>query len=61
MRMYEIKKIPIEYIDVPDVRARSRYTPEQLEFLRGSLAKYGHVSTVLVRPTQNDRFELIDG
>ena len=57
----KIEKIPLDRIDIPDVRARSRYTPEQLEFLRGSLSKYGHVSTVLVRPTQNDRFELIDG
>lgn len=54
-------QIPINKIDVPEERARARYSDEQRTYLRASLGKYGQLSDILVRPLEGDRYELIDG
>lgn len=54
-------KVKIESIDIPEERARARYTDEQRTYLRASLGKYGQLSEILVRPLEGDRYELIDG
>ena len=54
-------KVSIESIDIPDERARARYTDEQRAYLRASLGKYGQLSDILVRPLEGGRYELIDG
>lgn len=54
-------KVKIESIDIPDERARARYTDEQRAYLRASLGKYGQLSDILVRPLEEGRYELVDG
>jgi len=58
---HTILKIPIAKIKIPEVRARSQFTDEQLEFLKASLGKYGLLSYPIVRPLPDGSFELIDG
>lgn len=57
----EIRKIKISDIIIPEVRARSRFTDEQLEFLKQSLGKFGVLSYPIVRPLNNGKYELVDG
>jgi len=56
-----LQKIPISKIVIPEQRARSQFTEEQLAFLRGSLMKYGVLSYPIVRPKPDGTYELIDG
>lgn len=51
----------IDAIAIPDVRARSRLTEEQREFLHASKEKYGTLTFPVVRSTSSGKFELIDG
>jgi len=56
-----MKKVRIEDIIIPEVRARSRWTEEQVELLKASLAKFGVIQAPLVRPLPDGKYELIDG
>jgi len=56
-----LRKVKIEDIVIPEVRARSRWTEEQIELLRASLGKFGVLQAPLVRPLPDGKFELIDG
>lgn len=51
----------VESIEVPDVRARSKLTEEQKEFLHASKEKYGTLTFPVVRPAGKGKYELIDG
>jgi len=50
-----------EKIVVPEVRARSRMTPEQREFLRTSIARFKILSPIVVRQLPDGSYELVDG
>lgn len=56
-----VTKIPLDKIVIPERRARSTFTEEQLELLKASMQKFGLVSYPIVRPLEDGRFELIDG
>ncbi|MHA1631997.1 MAG: ParB/RepB/Spo0J family partition protein [Candidatus Freyarchaeota archaeon] len=56
-----LRKVKIEDIVIPEVRARSRWTEEQVQLLRASLGKFGVLQAPLVRPLPNGKYELIDG
>ncbi|RLI40204.1 hypothetical protein DRO59_09815 [Candidatus Bathyarchaeota archaeon] len=56
-----LKKVKIEDIVIPEVRARSRWTEEQVELLRASLGKFGVLQAPLVRVMPTGKYELIDG
>jgi len=58
---HTIVKIPVDRVVIPEVRARSQFTEEQLEFLRASLGKFGLLSYPLVRKLPDGSYELIDG
>lgn len=56
-----IQRIPLDKIVVPEVRASSHLTPEQEEIFRATVAKYGIINPVVVRPLGDGRYELIAG
>ena len=58
---HTIVRISVDRIVIPEVRARSQFTEEQLQFLKASLGKYGLLSYPIVRPLQDGNYELIDG
>jgi len=53
--------IKFEDIIIPDERARSRWTPDQKAILESTIKAYGQLSDPLVRPVDNDKYELVDG
>jgi len=55
------QRIPIDLIDIPEIRASSKFTEEQEAFFRYSAEKYGVLQPILVRPQGNGRYELIAG
>jgi len=55
------KRVPIEKIRVPEVRASSKLTPEQQAFFEGTVEKYGVLQPILIRPIGGGRYELIAG
>jgi len=56
-----LRKVKIDDIVIPEVRARSRWTEEQVQLLRASLGKFGVLQAPLVRPLPDGKYELIDG
>lgn len=54
-------EIPVDSIRIPEERARSRWTEEQLEFLKASLSRFGVVQFPIVRKLPDGSYELIDG
>jgi len=50
-----------DQIVVPEVRARSRMTPEQRKFLKASIARFKILAPVVVRPLPDGSYELVDG
>lgn len=56
-----LRRIPIDRITIPEARARSKWTDEQLSFLRASIGRYGILQFPIVRQVSPDSFELIDG
>jgi len=57
----EVKRIPLESITVPAVRASSKMTPEQLEFFKTTIDKVGVVQDPVVRALGEGKFELVAG
>ena len=56
-----LAEIPIEQIRVPEQRARSRWTEEQIEYLKASLSKFGVIQFPIVRKLPDGSYELVDG
>uniref|UniRef100_A0A6H2A3Y9 ParB-like N-terminal domain-containing protein n=1 Tax=viral metagenome TaxID=1070528 RepID=A0A6H2A3Y9_9ZZZZ len=56
-----LRKIPIEAIDIPDLRASSKFTPEQLEFFKATVDAVGIIQDPVVRPTEPGHYELVAG
>jgi len=56
-----LRKIPIEVIVVPEVRASSKFTPEQLEFFKSTVEAFGVVQDPVVRPLEPGKYELVAG
>jgi len=54
-------KISVSKIIIPKVRASSVLTPEQKAFFEGTVAKYGVLQPIVVRPLPGGRYELIAG
>ena len=57
----QLMEIPVDQIKIPDERARSRWTEEQIEYLKASLSKFGMIQFPIVRRLENGTYELIDG
>jgi len=56
-----LKKVPVELIKIPEVRASSRLDEEQREILKATIEKYGVLNEPLVRPLEDGTYELIAG
>jgi len=59
--MVRVEEIPIEAITVPVERARASFTPEQDAELEASIRNHGFTVPILVAPTPDGKFKLIDG
>jgi len=59
--MSETVRIPIAKIVVPEVRASSQMTPEQLEFFKATVSQVGVVQDPVVRALPDGSFELVAG
>jgi len=59
--MRELRKIPIARIKVPEIRASSRFDPEQEAWFRATVERFGVLNPILVRPLEGEEFELIAG
>lgn len=55
------QKIPVELIDIPEIRASSKFTEEQMAYFRATAEKYGILQPILVRRKDDSRYELIGG
>jgi len=53
--------IPVDRIRIPEVRASSRFTPEQEAFFKATVEKFGVLQPILVRKLEGDEYELIAG
>jgi len=54
-------KVPVDKIRIPDVRASSRFTPEQREFFEASVREFGVLQDPVVRDLGDGTYELIAG
>lgn len=54
-------RLPIDAIKIPEVRASSKLTPEQLEFFRATVEAVGVVQDPVVRSTGPGEYELVAG
>jgi len=54
-------EIPIDQIKIPESRARSQWTDDQLEYLKASLSKFGVIQFPIVRELSDGSYELVDG
>lgn len=54
-------KLPIDAIRIPDVRASSKLTPEQLEFFKATVEAVGVVQDPVVRSVGPGEYELVAG
>jgi len=61
MSLCEPKKVSIDDIIVPQERLRSIFDEETLQYLRGSIAKFGIVSPIIVAPGPENKYILVDG
>jgi len=57
----ELRRVPLELIDVNPAQPRRRFDPEALEALAASLRARGILQPVLVRPVAGGHYELIAG
>jgi len=57
----ELRRIPIEKIEVPEVRASSEFDEETLQYLYASVGEFGVLQPPVVRPIGGDKYELIAG
>jgi len=53
--------IPVDRIRIPEVRASSRFTPEQEAFFKATVERFGVLQPILVRKLEGDEYELIAG
>ena len=56
-----LKRVPIESISIPEVRASSRLDEDQQAVLKATVEKYGVLNEPIVRPTAGGNYELIAG
>jgi len=61
MGLSETVKVPVAKIVVPEVRASSRMTPDQLEFFKATVSQVGVVQDPVVRALPDGVFELVAG
>lgn len=54
-------RLPIDAIRIPDVRASSKLTPEQLEFFKATVEAVGVVQDPVVRSVGPGEYELVAG
>ena len=54
-------RLPIDAIRIPDVRASSKFTPEQLEFFKATVDAFGVVQDPVVRTLEPGVYELVAG
>lgn len=54
-------KVPVDKIIIPDVRASSRFTPEQLEFFQATIKEFGVAQDPVVRDLGDGTYELMAG
>lgn len=56
-----IQMLPLEQIETSRFQPRQSFTPEKIEELANSIREKGIIQPVLVRQTENGKFELIAG
>jgi len=56
-----LKRIKIQDIVIPKVRANSRLTEEQLAWFKATVQKYGVLQPILVRELPDGKYELLAG
>jgi len=57
----ELRKVKIEDIDVPEIRASSEFDEETLRYLYASIGEFGVLQPPIVRPIGENKYELIAG
>jgi len=57
----ELKRVPIESISIPEIRASSKLNEDQQAVLRATVEKYGVLNEPIVRPLKDGGYELIAG
>jgi len=57
----ELKRVKIEDIDVPEIRASSEFDEETLRYLYASIGEFGVLQPPIVRPIGENKYELIAG
>ncbi len=57
----KVEEIKVSDIIIPESRARATFTDEQYQELKASIEKNGFTVPILVKPTDNGKYELIDG
>jgi len=61
LRERRFERIRIDRIRIPEVRASSKLSDEQIAFFQATAEKYGILSPILVRPLADGSYELIGG
>lgn len=59
--MGKMESISIDSIVIPEVRASSKFTPEQLEFFQATVKELGVVNPITIRPLLEGGYELVAG
>ena len=58
--MEEVRRIPLDLIDLPETEARAEITREGLDELKESMARIGLMNPIVVKP-KGERFEIVAG
>jgi len=58
--MEEVRRIPLDLIDLPETEARAEITREGLDELKESLSRQGLINPITVKP-KGERFEIVAG
>lgn len=59
--MVKIKKIPVDKIKIPEIRASARYDEETKAFFEATIKKYGVLNPITVRELGDGTYELVAG
>lgn len=59
--MVETRMVPLDQLRIPDVRASSKMTPEQMDFFKATVEEFGVIQEPIARPLEDGTYELVAG
>jgi len=59
--MVETRMVPLDKLRIPDVRASSRMTVEQMEFFKATVEEFGVIQEPIARILEDGTYELVAG